>query len=182
MDWRVVPGHTDYEISDSGDIRRRFDGKNRAYKAGRMLQTTVNQYGYRRVHLKDNGVSSYHSVHRLVCLAFIGQPPPGCDHVAHFDGDKLNNNVTNLRWATCRENIHDKKRHGRWVQGEKQGGSKLRESDVLKILSEYNGRRGQTTELARKYGVSIPTISAITTGRNWRHLSSSAKEEAGNGQ
>ena len=49
----------------------------------------------------------------LVVLAFLGPPPfPGA-HAAHFDGDKLNNRLSNLRWASPAENEADKRRHGR---------------------------------------------------------------------
>jgi len=57
-------------------------------------------------------------VHGLVCRAFLGPPPPppvstdmegegeGEDYTAdHIDRDPTNNHVSNLRWATKREQI-----------------------------------------------------------------------------
>ena len=43
------------------------------------------------------------SIHRLVAIAFIPNPlnKPCVDHIDH---NKLNNNVSNLRWVTIEEN------------------------------------------------------------------------------
>jgi len=51
-------------------------------------------------------------VHRLVLLAFVGAPPKGME-ACHYDGDPQNNNLSNLRWDTAKENWVDRKRHGR---------------------------------------------------------------------
>ena len=45
-----------------------------------------------------------YSLHRLLLSTFHG-PPPGPNHVVdHIDGNKANNAVANLRWATYSEN------------------------------------------------------------------------------
>ena len=58
----------------------------------------LNVQGYRRV--KIDGKT--YSVHRLVAETFIDNPDnkPTVDHI---DRNKSNNNITNLRWATSRE-------------------------------------------------------------------------------
>lgn len=45
-------------------------------------------------------------VHRLVCLAFNGVPPPGLNRVLHGDEDWRNNRCDNLRWGTQKENLN----------------------------------------------------------------------------
>ncbi|AXV72811.1 hypothetical protein CJO75_01120 [Ralstonia solanacearum] len=51
-------------------------------------------------------------IHRLVALTFLGPPPSRQHEVAHNDGNRANNIVTNLRWATHAENVADTFRHG----------------------------------------------------------------------
>ena len=50
-------------------------------------------------------------VHRLVRSAFVGSCPPGME-CCHWDDDKANNNVWNLRWASRSANIKDCVRNG----------------------------------------------------------------------
>ena len=59
--------------------------------------------GYEVVFLAKNGVKTKKRVHKLVANAFIPNPEnkPCIDHI---DGNRSNNNVTNLRWCTIKEN------------------------------------------------------------------------------
>ena len=42
-------------------------------------------------------------VHRLIALTFL-ENPENKEYVNHINGDKLNNQITNLEWVTCLEN------------------------------------------------------------------------------
>jgi hypothetical protein len=59
--------------------------------------------GYLKVRLCKN--SKYHnfSIHRLVALVYITNPL-NKKEVNHIDGNKLNNNISNLEWNTSAEN------------------------------------------------------------------------------
>ena len=81
------------------------DGAVIGLKSGKELKP-MNMRGYLRVKLYKNAKSKTHSIHRLVASAFIPNDQ-GKDQVNHKDGNKSNNNVSNLEWVTQSENqIH----------------------------------------------------------------------------
>lgn len=99
--WRPVPHHEEYEVSDLGRVRRAAPG--RKTFVGKVLRPQQVGTGYRAVALTKNGKARQMYVHRLVMLAFVGQPPPRHE-VNHRDGDKANNALANLEYVTRSEN------------------------------------------------------------------------------
>ena len=93
--WRDVPGYEGlYQVSSLGRIMR----------GGRIRKLKKDYGGYMVVSLCKKAVQKDGKVRRLVALAFIPNP----EHkrvVNHIDGDKQNNRVENLEWATHSENI-----------------------------------------------------------------------------
>lgn len=59
--------------------------------------------GYEIVFLAKNGIKTKKRVHRLVAEAFI-ENKDNKPFIDHIDGNRLNNNVDNLRWCTTKEN------------------------------------------------------------------------------
>lgn len=73
-------------------------------KTGKELFGRPNLGGYIQVGLYDrDGVLKWFLVHRLVAETFIPNIT-GSEEVDHIDGNKLNNDVRNLRWVTSSEN------------------------------------------------------------------------------
>jgi len=103
--WKDVIGYEDYyQISNLGSIRSKdrqvYNGKAYYTKKGRLLKPTMNTTGYWKIELKSTGCSRKTiKIHRLVAIAFIENPLNKPD-IKHFDGNKLNNIVTNLEWCT----------------------------------------------------------------------------------
>lgn len=52
--------------------------------------------------------------------------------------------------------------------------SSLTEGDVRQIREEYVGRRGQVSELAKRYSTAISTMSSIVRGHTWTHVPGTA--------
>lgn len=77
------------------------DGLNIAEK---MLSLQLTPKGYLRVQLVKQDTKKNHMVHRLVAMAFLDNAN-NRPEVNHLDGDKTNNSVANLEWATCSENL-----------------------------------------------------------------------------
>lgn len=91
--WLDIRDHPNYEVSNVGRVRNK--------KTNRLLKPVINREGgYYRVSL--NGIRYY--IHRLVADAFFDGDHRDMD-VNHIDGDRLNNNLSNLEWCTRKENI-----------------------------------------------------------------------------
>lgn len=109
-EWRAVVGYEGvYEVSDHGRVRRTAKGK--GTRVGRMLTPLLHSTGRMQVSLSVSGRPVVQKIHRLVALAFLGDPVPG-QVVCHYDGDPTNNHVSNLRWDTQAGNHADSVRHG----------------------------------------------------------------------
>ena len=131
--WQPIPGHPAYEASTLGRIRsidktltvkNRWGSTTSYFKPGRVLAGYKRPGKYVTVtlgHGAKRGVPR--SVHALVALTFIPQPSPDHTWVNHKDGDKHNNQVSNLEWTTPRENhlhrVHQLGKHnlGVWCRG-----------------------------------------------------------------
>lgn len=105
--WKDIKGFEGaYQVSNLGRVRS-LDRKNsRGQKIrGKVLQEQNNTKGYLYISLykgsRDKRENRY--IHRLVAEAFI--PPFNGETVNHKDGDKNNNVISNLEWATQSENI-----------------------------------------------------------------------------
>lgn len=99
-------GYPDYCITK--------DGKVWSLKVNRFLKTALNGYsrnskpdGYPFVHIYNHERKLINvTVHRLVAKVFcFNDDPENKIFVNHIDGDKQNNNVSNLEWVTPSENI-----------------------------------------------------------------------------
>lgn len=84
-----------YAISNKGTAKN--------VKTGRTLSKQINKQGYEMVQFTINGRKKNFRVHRLVAINFI---PNGNNfpYVNHKDGNKQNNDVSNLEWCTAKMN------------------------------------------------------------------------------
>lgn len=153
-----------YEISDSGNVKSYR--KNRAVECI-LLKPTLT-HGYKRVCLCKGGKVYYKTIHFLVAQAFI-ENPKNHTIINHKDGNKLNNNISNLEWCTAAYNIRHAIRTGLIST---QDGQKSRKSKLTEIQAKAILLSDETIQsLASRYGVSASTINAIRNGTNWKHLS-----------
>lgn len=172
--WRAVPGYEGvYEVSSWGRVRR--NSASRMAPAGYVMKPRLYQ-GYPRYALSKHQRYWHICAHRLVALAFLGPPPFPEAHVAHHDGNRQNNHVSNLRWATGKENEADKKRHGTACgarPGEAHHNAKLTQEQVCK-MRRLAASGMPLKQVARRMGVAYLTAYDAIVGITWQSITEPA--------
>jgi hypothetical protein len=130
--------------------------------------------GYPSIHITDKstGLKRHFSIHRLVAKAFLVMPEDITDlQVAHLDGNRTNNNSSNLLWCSVQTNSDHRTMHGRNIapKGEKHRCAKLKDDDVTRIRFLY-GAGVKICELAKIYDLTHGTISPLVNGKTWKDV------------
>ena len=107
--WTNIKDYPNYAISTYGNVENMNTCK--ILKYGMDVKK-----GYYFVNLCRNGKYESRNVHRLVADAFIPNPE-NKETVDHRDGNRLNNNISNLRWATRSEQARNTKIQSNNVSG-----------------------------------------------------------------
>jgi len=90
--WREITNHPAYYISVKGEIF--------SINSKRILKYCQNNAGYQSVKIGTKG----YLIHRLVAIHFIPNPE-NKPQVDHIDSNPSNNHLTNLKWATPKEQM-----------------------------------------------------------------------------
>lgn len=172
-----VEGFDGYVISNTGIIKRLAhdvvypDGSTHHFPE-RIISQSVNSSNYKKVVLRNNNTIKNCYVHRLIAEAFIPNPE-NKPVVNHKDGNKWNNNISNLEWVTYQENdIHAVSIGLKKVSGYnkyKVGKAARRFSDdeVENIKDMYNSGM-MMSEIARKMNCCDSVINNIINGKTYK--------------
>lgn len=123
--WLPVVGYEGlYEVSDQGRVKSlartivRSNGKPHTV-SGRIVKLIINSGGYPSAGLSRPGMKKKTlKVHRLVLEAFVGACPPGLI-ACHWNDEKEDNRLENLRWDSISANQYDRVRNGTHHQAAK---------------------------------------------------------------
>lgn len=89
-----IKGWEMYQVDTDGNVYA---------KNGKILKWSHNHSGYRMVNFYHNHTRKGFAIHTLVAETFLEHDTTH-NQVNHIDGDKDNNCVENLEWATPKEN------------------------------------------------------------------------------
>ncbi|AGY48385.1 HNH endonuclease [Bacillus phage Slash] len=163
--WKDIKGYEGYyQVSDLGNVRSLDRKDTRGYEwKGKILRLKINKNGYCFVALSKGSKVSYPRVHRLVAEAFIPNPEnKRC--VNHDDGNKSNNKIDNLFWATSSEN----NKHA-YETGLKEPYLKLTQEEAEWIRKNYIPKHREFSygALGKKFGVSAGCIRNVVLKKTY---------------
>lgn len=167
--WKDIPNYEGlYQISSQGRVKslartvtfNKFGSSRRLPL--RILCHTINRHGYPYCTLCKNGRTRHFLVHRLIMILFGPPQPEGKMLTNHKNGIKTDFRLCNLEWCNGSENVQHAYDTGlaKACNGQRQGLSKLLDTDVIEILKI----------LESPYGVVVGTIYHIIYGNSWGHL------------
>lgn len=154
--WKDIPGYEGlYRISNLGNVE--------SLATGKLLKKLSHSTGYLAVVLYKNRHPKRCILHRLVAKAFIPNPE-NKPTVNHKNGNKHDNSVDNLEWATFLENNRHARKTGLKV-GKNIQNNKLStpvaqydlDMNLIKIYPSMNE--------AKRNGFSCPEICKCCKGK-----------------
>lgn len=153
--WKEIPGYDGlYEISNLGRVWSK--------RSNRYLKPVGSPYLSVNLTNKE-GKSRLKQHHRLVLEAFVGPCPSGMV-CCHWDGNRKNNKLDNLRWASYQENNStDKGRQGALKTNEWQ----IR---IIKRLWEEDHSWGCLIKIGKVFNIAGPSVGRIINKRRWKHI------------
>lgn len=139
-----------YKIDTDGNVYSR-------YSNGNKLNPLNHSGGYPYVNLYKNGNAKRYYVHRLVAMTFLKNENL-LEQVNHIDGNKKNNNLSNLEWVTSKENCRHAIENG--LTSNEKVVSKY--SLCGKLLETYKSLR----DASLKTSLSYSSIRAAAQGKS----------------
>lgn len=178
--WKDIDGFS-YQVSNTGKIKSlgRYipyvDGRTgklcKRWSKERILKSSIGTSGYPTTHIyTDEPIRHTVMIHRLVAEYFV-EKVEGKGFVNHIDGNKTNNDVTNLEWVTFSENILHAVDTGLLrKRGEDSNFAKLTERQVKEIISlrKYDPRKYSCKVISDRYSISEKYVSYLSSSKSTR--------------
>jgi len=162
--FKEVPNYPNYHINRLGILVCTTYGKTRKIKVS--MHNDYLRYGlYNR---KRKRMDSQY-VHTLLLNTFV-RPKKTGEQCRHLDGNKLNNNLSNLKWGTYEENFADRWLHDEHPIGVRVGISKLNDVAVKVLRYLYKKKGIDSVVLGKAYKMAPNNIRHAIAGRTWKHV------------
>ena len=90
----------EYQINRNGEIWSNYYGR---------IMSSSNDNGYLKICLTKDKVRKTYRIHRLLAIQYIPNPD-NLNEIDHIDRNKLNNDLSNLRWCDRTTNMNNQER------------------------------------------------------------------------
>lgn len=155
-------------------------GGKQEVKARKLKPITHKWHGYTVVSLANNGKAKQHRLHRIVASVFIPNPE-GKPTVNHISGDKSDNRLCNLEWATVQEQSDHAVMMGLTASGERNHFNRIPDSVYIGAI-----RRVLSGELIQDVAKDIgsnrnairPAAYRLGYMDEWKAMAASRKKDA----
>lgn len=154
----------DYYVTEKAEVYSPVSNK--------WLIPWTDKDGYLRITLVDkHNKRKALPLHRIMMMTYRPVDNMNELQVNHKNGDKTNNDLNNLEWVTCQENIAHAVQTGlRCRDGEFNPSHKLTEKDVYEIIDFIQNTNYFYREIAEFYLVHEETIARIKRKESWKYL------------
>ncbi len=134
---------------------------------GECLEWTgqISPYGYGYITIRSIPVAA----HRVSWMVFKGEIPEGMC-ILHSCDNKKCCEISHLHLGTQLENVKEAVDRNRYIVGIKHHSSKLTEDQIKEIRCFYKDGLYNLTQLSKKYGIGICSISDIVKRKTWKHI------------
>lgn len=149
--FKIIEEFPQYQISNLGNIK---NNKGTLLVIGRRKSNS----GYIQIRLYKDGKYHFRYLHRLIALTFIPNPN-NYRTVNHINGNKLDNRITNLEWASDEM----QQRHA-FIMSLKPHGISFTTEQLFEIYHLYYKERKSPRNIALKLNRPFGTIKKICRG------------------
>lgn len=169
--WKVIENYPDYQISNFGRVKStNYNGN---MKHDRLLSLIKRRSGYIVVNLYRyiDGVPKMKQfrVHQLVMNAFSSNHD-NLPEINHIDGDKTNNKLSNLEYASRSHNMLHAYANKLKHQPKGVVTTKLNPNKVIEIRYIYKHDNYSHYDLSKMYNVSEAAIANVVNRKSWRNV------------
>jgi hypothetical protein len=157
--WSELRDFPGYWVNTRGEI-----GKGRPeHGEWTPLPTRVHPDGHVIIDIRSDGKRKTHKLHILILEAFVGPRPKGFE-TCHDDDNPLNNNISNLRFASHSQNARDAYRNG------KRTGKRILDAETVIAARVAHAAGEAVCSIARRLRVKRCTVRDAVKRRTWRHV------------
>lgn len=142
-----------YYVSSLGRIRHK--------EKNNLLKPSIT-CGYYKIRLSNNGLVKDYMIHQLVYQIFKGNYDKSKYIIDHIDGNKLNNDINNLRLLTNSENANAALYETKTNASAKKVAQYTKDGEFIKEFAS-------TRLAAKELNLDSSTISKVCRGQNKTH-------------